>query len=263
MRDELTREELDAVSKVVPSKFLADYEKVDKFYTERDLRNETEKKMGFTGAFLFRHVSPSMEYAEKFISDVNAENERLANAVEWDDRQKRALLSQFAQEKADEYINKIDETMADYKQTVQEVKDYLNEITNALEKLSPVEMREYEFAQRDLEAEARTALMTAFTPEQVIAVFNKAKDQARFNKIKARFLVKNAFLYMERINQMSDASMAKKNTVHIMNSVRELEQYAYGPEQRGLKKMLNNTSKFTRSGAEGIRLINMHLKRYK
>jgi DNA-dependent RNA polymerase auxiliary subunit epsilon len=263
MRDELTKEELDAVSKVASSKFLADYNKLDKFYTERDLRNETEKKMGFTGAFLFRHVSPSMEYAEKFISDVNAENERLANAVEWDDRQKRALLSQFAQEKAGEYINKIDETMADYKQTVQEVKDYLNEITNALERMTPVEMREYEFAQRDLEAEARTALMTAFTPEQVMAVFSKAKDQARFNKTKARFLVKNSYLYMERINQLSDSHMAKQKTIEIMSGARELELYAYGPEQRGLKKMLNNTSKFNRHGQEGIRLIKKHLKRYK
>lgn len=263
MRDELTIEEVEAVTSVVSSKFLADYNRLDKFYTKRDLRNETEKSLGHSGAFLFRHVSPSMEYAEKFISDVNAENERLANAVEWNETQKRALLSQFAQEKADEYINKIDETMADYRQTVQEVKDYLNEITNVLEKMSPVEMREYEFAQRDLEAEARTALMTAFTDSQVLAVFNKAKEQAQFNKTKARFMVKNAFLYMERINQVSDANMAKKNTIHIMNGVKELEQYAYGPEQRGLKKMLNNTSKFNRHGQEGIRLINKHLKLYK
>lgn len=260
-KHELSENELNEVKKLLPKEFMEDYQTIDRFYEEKDLRNETEKALGHTQ--MVRHQSPSMQMFEQYRSEMESEIEKIANDPALADEQKRAVIRQVAQAKAEEYTDKIKEKMAEYGEKVQEVKDYLSQAVNATEKMSPQEIRQHDFTAREMDAETKTSLMTAFTASQVMAVFNKQADMARHNMAKARFLHKNAYLHMERVHQVAqDNNERQRYITEIQKAVNRLEKHAYTPGQLGIKKMYQNTSAFNRTGMDGVRLIQKYAKQY-
>lgn len=262
IREEITPEEMQAVEKIVPREFLEDYKTVEHFYTEYDPRTEEERRLNHKT--LIYKKTPAFQLFEKFKKEVDAEIEKIMNDDLYDERQKRVLIHRIVDEKAAEYKAKIDEKMKEYQEKVQNVKEYLLQAVNATEKLSPVEQRELELVYKESEGETRTALMTAFSPSQVLAIFNKMLDQAKYNKHKARFLAKNGYLFMQRVHETAeDKNEANRYVTEVLKGVKKAEQYAYSTEQLTLRKMLNNTNTFRQNGLEGIRLINHYVRKYK
>lgn len=257
-KDILTDAEINAVKGIISPQFLADYNQLDAFYTEV---NAGSTEPGHTPRIL--KISPSIKLFQEFKAEMDKEIDKIMNDPVWDDRQKKVMIQQIANEKASQYKQKINAKMADYTEKATQVKEYLAKTVNATEQMTPVQMREMEFVSREMDAESRTALMGAFTPSQVLAIFNKQIDTSKHNQAKARFLHKNAYLHMERINALdADRTEKSRAITEIRKALNHLEKYAYTPGQIGLKKMVHNSATFNRTGVEGIRAIDNWMKVY-
>lgn len=261
IRNELTEAEKEAVKKITSPEFMNDYKEVSSYYQEIDPRTDQEKALNHV--VMKRKKSPAMQIFEEFEADMQKEIDRLANDPTILDSQKREIIAQIATQKKDEYKAKINEKYADYREKVAKVKDYLLESANATENMTPQQMRKMDFISREMESEIKTSLYTAFEPSQVLAIFNRQKDMAEHNQIKARWMHKNGHLFMSRIEQVAkDNNERARGITEIQKGINRIEQHAYDPHVLGIKKMLENTNTFRRTGIEGIRAIESNAKKY-
>lgn len=260
-REELNEQEQQEVQGILSKDAYKDYSELDHWYTKEDRRTEVEKALGHNA--LIYKKSPSLQEFENFKTAMDKEAERIQNDPLYSQEQKQIMISQLAEEKAQEHINKINEHMAEYKEKAEQVKDHLLQVVNATDQMTPKEQREWQRVTAEQTGETKTALMTAFDPSQVLAVFNKMLDHAKHNKQKARFMHKNGYMYMERIHQVAkDQKDANMYINQIQKGINRAEKYAYDPGQLGIKKMVHNSNAFRRTGQDGVRLIKHHLKKY-
>lgn len=258
----LTTEEREQVGKVLPRDLMAQYGEVENYGEVVDRRSPEEKALNHATTFV-KHT-PAFKLYLEFKSDVENEMERVMNDPALLPEQRRAVLSAFIDEKADEYVQQINDTVAEHKGRISEVRDYLARAVSETDRLTPAEIRENEFVHREMSGEIQTAMYTAFELSQVLAIFNKQMDMAQHNKARARFLHKNAYLFMQRAEQLAEDDIKRNRAItEIQKGVNRIEKNAYDPAHLAVKKMYENAKRVDRPERGAVRSVRMNQKAFK
>lgn len=130
----LTTEEREQVGKVLPGDLMAQYGEVESYGDVVDRRSPEEKALNHATTFL-KHT-PAHKLFLAFESDVKNEIERIMNDPALLPEQRRAVLSAFVDEKADEYVQQINDTVAEHKGRISEVRDYLARAVSETDRLT-------------------------------------------------------------------------------------------------------------------------------
>lgn len=258
----LTTDEQGNVKGLLPGDLFAQYLAIETYGERIDDRGPTEKELDHS--YTPKTFTPAHKLYLSFDEEVRAEMERVKDDPLLIDEQRRAYLTKFIDEKAEEYVQKIGDAVAQHKTEVEEVREYLARAVPETDRLTPAEMREMEFVHREMSGEVQTAMYTAFDGSQVLAVFNKQLDLARTSKARARFLHKNGYLFMKRAEEVAgDKTESNRIITEIQKGLNRIEKHAYDPGHLVVKKMYENVKQMNRGGYGPARLVRSNQKAFK
>ncbi len=210
------------------------------------------------------HISPALKLAEKFNEDMEVEVEKVINDEIYDKRQKAVQIGRTLDERSDAYLSKIENDIEERTETIEDIKDFIEEEIEEIERKVGRGFKKKEFEAEVVLRQIKSSLSLAKNKEEVINIAKTIGERAEKNSLKAQVLANNIYVFVDRAKELIQD---EKELFFIQSSLEQIlkrvEELVYPSSYLILRKMRSNISNFDSGSTGGKRLIKNMVQKYR